>query len=174
MSHCKISSSFQPMLPISCWSPTSFQLLKVLRASLLPPQRKWGLCKLSPWVGKTPMFSLHDVCIFRTFLFFFYHYPYLVYTNITLAKFASHSTEHWTAWMNDCWSSCAVAVRYSGRAGTCRRQRCLRSSRCRVCSAGPQPHRHHRWPRLETLHVCNSVCVNVSEYLLDTFFVHSI
>ena len=47
----------QPMLPRSCWCPTSLQLLKAWRVSWPPPQRKWGLCKLSPWVGKAQTFA---------------------------------------------------------------------------------------------------------------------
>lgn len=123
--------SHQPILPRNCWCPTSLQLLKAWRASWLPPQRKWGLCKLSRWVGN-----------FREIVML----VHLEEENIFLLL-----------GIDGCWSSFVAAVRYSLCAGPYHRQWCLQSSCCRVCSAGPQPHWCDRWPWLETLHVCNWV-----------------
>lgn len=160
--HCE-SLSYQPMLPKSCWFPTSLQLLKVLRASWALPQRKWGLYKLSPWVGKPQRFAsegkICDIGILKTkflrqnpswyLLYIFFSFSFSLY----LRHWKAASDSPSTAWMNGCWS-CFVAGRYPLCAGPYHWQRCLQSSCCRVCSAGPQPYWHHWWPWPETLHVC--------------------
>lgn len=69
-------------------------------------------------------------------------------------------------WMTGCWSCFVVAIRYSVCAGPNHRQRSLQPSCFRVRSAGPQPHWHHWWSWLETLHVCSLACVYV--FLVST------
>lgn len=139
------------MLPRSCWCPTSLQLLKAWRASWRPPQRKWGLCKHNPWVSKTPP-NKGRSCDVDTF-----RWKHIFYYLTLVRKIATHlrrisSMNEWN------WSSFAVAVRYPLCAGPYHRQWCLQPSCCRVCSTGPQPHWHHWWPWLETLHVCKLAC----------------
>lgn len=56
-------------------------------------------------------------------------------------------------WMNGGWWCCVVAVRYPLCVSPHNWQRRLQSSCSRVCTAGPQPDWHHRWPWPETLHV---------------------